>query len=166
MDYKMAAAGEKVSETGCTEREKILQEKRLDMAEQALDFLVTFTQAKLSPEQTQNWIARLSTVPPWKLMMLAEFNSPYIAEVWKFFDGLRQQGEVYQAPALPEPKSNIAKDTFAYVKKLMDDSLSSVEKDALEKNHILALRKKYPHLNWMCGRPANKGARSDKSHYT
>lgn len=91
-------------------------------------------------------------------MMLAEFNSPYIAEVWKFFDGLRQQGEVYKAPALPEPKSSIAKDAVAYVKKLMDDSLSSVEKDALEKNHILAMRKKYPHLKWMCGRLANKGA--------
>ena len=162
MDHKMAAAGDNESQPMRDENESSGKTTRksgvgLDYAKQVLDYLMSMCQVHLQPDDQERWIKRLSTAPPWKFLRLAEFNSPYIAEVWKFFDGLRQQGEAYQVPALPEPKSNIAKDTFVYVKKLMDDSLSSAEKDALEKSHILAMRKKYPHLKWMCGRSANKG---------
>ena len=89
-------------------------------------------------------------------MRLADFTSPYISEVWKYFDELKQPPETYQAPALPEPqRAGIAQDVLAHVKKIMGSG-SKEQKDKWECDGIAVLRKKYPHLNWQCGRRANK----------
>lgn len=160
MDFKAAAAGDRDENqplkngNASQERPKNKQQVPLEYAEEALDFLLLFTQAQLSAEDRERWIVRLSTVPVWKLQKLDEFTSPYLNEVWRFFDTLivypyREQHK--EPEQLPEPKSNIAKDALAHIKKITGDG-SKEQKDQWEREGIMALRKKYPHLTWKCGR--------------
>lgn len=155
-DYKARAAGERPNENDVTEKPKSTQEKRLELAEQALDFLLTFTQGRLNGEERKQWIARLSTVPSWKMKRLADFSSGYMRDIWKFFDELKQPPETYQPLALPEPeRAGIAQDVLAHVKKILGPG-SKEQKDKWERDGIAVLRKKHPHLKWWCGRGGNR----------
>lgn len=162
MDFKAAAAGDREEsqplndEHASPEKLKNRQQVPLAYAEEVLDFLLTFTQTQLNGEDRERWIIRLSTVPPWKFQKLGEFTSPYLNEVWKFFDEFKQAPEAYKAPALPEPKSTIAKDALAHIKKITGEG-SRESKDQWEREGIAALRKKYPAHAWTCGRAGNKG---------
>jgi hypothetical protein len=92
------------------------------------------------------------------LRRLDEFTSPFINEVWKFFDELRIPPTYYEAPALPEPQTGIARDCCEYVKTItsFDKNKTGQEAaDKCEREFIAAMRKKYPHLRWMPGRGAN-----------
>lgn len=162
MDFKAAAAGEREenqplkSDPDSQERPKNRQQVPLAYAEEVLDFLLTFTQTQLNSEDRERWIIRLSTVPAWKFQKLGEFTSPYLNEVWKFFDELRPASTVFHAPkALPAPTSSIGKDVLAHVEKIMGNG-SKEQKDQWEREGITALRKKYPAHTWTCGRSANK----------
>jgi hypothetical protein len=75
-------------------------------------------------------------------------------DVWKFFDELKQPPETYQAPALPEPQTTIAKDVLAHIEKITGPG-SKDQKDKWEREGIAKLRKKYPAHSWLCGRRAN-----------
>jgi hypothetical protein len=91
-------------------------------------------------------------------MRLADFTSPHITDVWRFFEGLRYQEEAFKAsPELPEPKTSIAAECRAYVAKICGNRLSGPAKDAMEVEFVGAMRAKYPHLKWGYGRKANLG---------
>ncbi len=178
MDYKLAASGDPAA----TERSS-WQEKCLDYAEQVLDHLLNFAAVPNPPKTPEewgswrkDWIQRLSQVPQWKLGRLTDFYSPYITDVWKFFEDLRQTPEYHQ-PLLPEPDRTprsvqIAKDFNAHIQKmmkLMDDfkpsrfrlkekdpqkyqeefSIWANKKRKIELESFKELNQKYPHLNVM-----------------
>jgi len=61
---------------------------------------------------------------------------------------------------LPAPKTSIAKECNEYVQKLMAFGKSKAEQEAadkLEREFIISMRQKYPHLRWMAGRTNNVG---------
>lgn len=160
-DHKMAAAGDEqnLHENEKTERIERGQRVSLEYAFQVLDYLLMFTRAEMRERDRQVWIQRLSTVPVWKLKRLDEFTSPFINEVWKFFDDMRPLPTYYEAPpSLPAPKTSIAKECNEYVQRLMAFGKSKADQEAADKQElefIAAMRKKYSHLTWMPGRSGN-----------
>jgi hypothetical protein len=73
--------------------------------------------------------------------------------IWEFLGGLTKRQEMPDyLKALPEPKSNISKDCLAYIEKLFTLT-NPAEKEACEREHIIAMKIKYPHLNWHRMRP-------------
>lgn len=155
MDYKLAASGDPAA----TERSR-WQEKCLDYAEQVLDHLLNFAAVPNPPKTPEewgswrkDWIQRLSQVPQWKLGRLTDFYSPYITDVWKFFEDLRPTPEHHQ-PLLPEPDRTprniqIAKDFNAHIQKVMSFQGSREERLKWEWNSYKEFDQKYPHLNVM-----------------
>lgn len=92
-DRKAKASGESDEEyeTG--------QDRNLEYAEEILDHLLQFSKPTVKAETDddwvkwrKSWIIRLSKVPHWKLLKIDEFSSPWIENVWEFFDGLRFHG--------------------------------------------------------------------------
>lgn len=127
-DRKAKASGEREDELPKSEREK-----SLEYAEEVLDTLLRFSSPPLESkswsddewtEWRKDWIRRLSSVPIWKLKKLGDFTSPWINEVWHFFDTLRQEPEYYQEPTIPqiEHKSQIHKSVMEHVFYLYDIS--------------------------------------------
>ena len=175
MDYKTAAAGDEQNQQETSEYARPARNHgvSLDYADQAMEYLQLFTRTEMQPEDRAKWVQRLSTVPAWKLKKLDEFTSPFINEVWKFFDELRQLP--FEMPdylkKLPQPKSNVGKDCLEYVRKLTSFGKSTAEQEAadrLEREFILEMKKKYPHLKWMPGRTSNRtlaagGLRNDQN---
>ena len=161
MDHKMAAAGDNQESPNALQtsgRVSSLQDKRRELAMQVLEFLVTFTQAKLNPTEVEAWITRLSTVPVWKLMKLADFTSPHIADIWKFFDGLKQEHESFKALPEPNPTSRgiqVARDFADHVDKWCGGVGSKAYETGEERRErrqgewdsYVTLDKKYPWLN-------------------
>jgi hypothetical protein len=92
----------------------------------------------------------------WKLKRLDEFSSPFINEVWKFFDELRMPPEPMPEflKKLPAPKSDIAKDVNAHVQKMLAyvgvklTSEALTAKRKLELEGLEELHRKYPHAGF------------------
>ncbi len=99
----------------------------------------------------------LAVHPKWKLLKLDEFTGSFFSEVWEYLEELKPEpaGMPEYLKALPEPKTNIAQDCLAHVKKLLGEGTKE-EKDQWEREGIAALRKKYPAQVWACGRAGNK----------
>ena len=153
MDYKMAAAGNEQNpqnKSVCESPER----RPVEFYEEVLGYLLSFTQAELSAKDQALWIQRLSTVPPWKLKRLDEFTSPFINEVWKFLDDLKQEPETFKA--LPEPPQTsrsvqVARDfnehIQAVVKMIGDTSVNREARLIFEWESFKRLDRKYLHLN-------------------
>ena len=162
-DFKTAATRdqEEISDQFMNEMQKQMSDHArrlghtLEFLEGALGWIVRQTKATMEPKERLQALLKLSQVPRWKLLRIVEFSSPFMNEIWKFFDELRLVPETYVAPALEEPKSGIAADCRKYTDRLLGDKLSNTEKDKLELDFVTAMREKYPRLRWTCGRKAN-----------
>lgn len=151
-DHKMAAAHdqENLQEIESGEKLKKRLGVGLDYAHEVLVYLMSFTQANLTPDDQEAWTDRLSKVPAWKLKRLDEFTSPFINEVWKFLDGLQQEIPAFKA--LPEADNtprhiSIAKDFNDHVRTVMNFDGTREERLRWEWESFKKLDKKYPHLN-------------------
>lgn len=126
-DWKSRAAGEMDENHLPSKSENTTSESRtkptvsLEFAREALDNLETFTTQKIAnPEDRAKWIARLSTVPKWKLLSISDFSG-HLGDVWKFFDTLPvplPNAKDFEIKSLPEPMSNIAIDTVEHYRKM------------------------------------------------
>jgi hypothetical protein len=130
-DRKAMAAGEN------REEYETEQEQRLAYAEEVLTTLLQFSNPppdyKLWDEEEKvAWrvanIKRLSGVPLWKLQSLGDFTSPWITEVWQFFDNLKSRPtSTYEPPKqLTGPQINTASKIAKDCKELID-KLYSIE---------------------------------------
>ena len=167
-DRKAMAAGEE------REERENGQEKNLEYAEEVLDTLLRFSSPAPDSKQwgedewtawRRDWIRRISGVPHWKLLRLGEFTSPWINDVWAFFDGLKTAPiNTYEAPKkLPAPQSKIAKDCNALITKLFSIEFRPTrhhnffpvqylkergewvnKRRAIEKQELEKLHQKYP----------------------
>ena len=95
-------------------------------------------------------------------MALSEYNGPLSDRVWKFLDeyraasiSIREDIGYLDAPRVEQ--KGIAKECREYVYHLMAENLSAEERDKIELDFVIEMRKKYPHVTWSCGRKENKG---------
>jgi hypothetical protein len=91
-------------------------------------------------------------------LRIVEFSSPFINDVWKFFDGLQYHNDKPFA-VLPEPErrpreKKMAQECREYIDKL--STLSGKAGDDCEREFVMAMSQKYPHLTWLAGRKANQ----------
>lgn len=143
IDFKMQAAAD--------DREENLLPHGLSdkYVKIALAELLTFTRAEMSDDERLLWEKRLSTVPLWKLKRVNEYTGPFINGVWAFFDTLRYVER--SVKALPEPAPaprsvQIARDMNAHIQALMSFKGSREERLKWERDSLMNLDKKYPHL--------------------
>ena len=153
-DYKRAQAGDQEEILQPSENVNASNESRGYVASLIL-LLESFTGKTLSEMETKWWKDRLQRYPMWKLRIVGnEYTGGLNNGVFAFMDQLRYQAPAYQAPQLAEPKSSIAKDCLEHRRNIYRDGTPE-QKDAWEREGIAALNKKYPHLNFKCGRKNN-----------
>lgn len=126
----------------------------LEFLEGALDWIVNQTKAKLTEEERFQYLLKLSTYPRSKLLSLDAFGGAHITHVWSYLDAVHVQlpnALEFAVKELPEPKSNIARDTFEHYKRMMAATgdipytLDEHEKKwAVEIEGLKELHKKYP----------------------
>lgn len=138
----------------------------LEYLEGALEWLMRFTRAQLNAEDRESYLMRLATYPKSKLLMLTDFNGR-LSEVWKFLDDVRIQPERIESPREEigysqkqlehNPRKEMAKDCFAYIKRLFGTE-EVKEQDQIEREFVLAMREKYPAYTWIATRKTNENA--------
>ena len=99
------------------------------------------------------------------MCVVNDYSGPMNHKVFEFIDALRPHPERenprneiadYSKPQLPHnPDKEIGRLCMAYYKKLFSDKFSNPEKDKLEREFILEMKTKYPHMTWIHGRKAN-----------
>jgi hypothetical protein len=110
------------------------------------------TEFQALTEWKNNWTERLAMVPHWKLARLNEFSSPFMKNVWEFFDKLKSPPEPIHEylTALPEPKGGMAKDCCAHVYKMLEYAGTHMtpkqlkKKREIEQAGLEELDRKYP----------------------
>lgn len=139
----------------------------LEFLEGALEWLISFTRSQLSGEEREKFLMRLATYPQSKLLKLTDFDG-HLSQVWKYLDDIRFQPETYSAreeqqgsyKRVTDPSGNDRRKEMAHrctehIKKMMSFGWSKEDQlaaDECERNFVIAMKEKYPHLSWMAGR--------------
>ena len=131
------------------------QDEQLHYLRSVVLHLEAISGRKLDAGEKLSWTVRLKTYPKWKIERLSEYIGPLNHKVLEFLETTQMPPE-YHAPMLEAPKgmSEVGKDVLAHVRRLFAAKTHD-EKVRVEREHVLAMRKKYPHLEWHGGMKEN-----------
>lgn len=154
----MAAANDQELETLQKKEPNNVQTVTREYLLGVLTFLESMTGRELAEGDVAFWIERLMKYPKAKLLMLQDYTGRLDNGVFLYLDTVRvPERHVEPTRALSDHRKELGREVLSYCKDMMSGNYTKGQLDEKELSFMLAMRKIYPRVNWVCGRTANNG---------